>query len=287
MNAAAPALAGRVCVVAGASRGLGRGVAQALGEAGATVICSARSSRFGQRTEGRRECVEETAEQVQEAGGQGVPYVCDHTDPRALHDFAAWTLRRHGPPHCVVLAVWGGNEGFDGERYADGARFGTPFYHRSLEPLETAFRTGAGAALATARAFAPLLLKARAGLIVTIGFDSAGVFIGDVVYDLGKAALLRASQIMAVELAPHAVTSLHLTPGFVRTERVLDAGRGAQAGETPLYTGRAVAALAGDAQVSALNGQSLYVADLALRYGFSDADGSRPARFDLSRSQDP
>lgn len=279
-TAAERPLAGRICVVAGASRGVGRGIALGLGAAGATVIVAARSTRFGRRTEGRQETVEDTAEAVQAAGGEGYPYVCDLGDARALHDFAAWTLRRFGPPDCVACAVWGGNEGYDGERYADGSRFGTPFFQRSLSSVETALRTGPLAALAVARAFVPMMLQVRRGLIVTIGFDGEGRYLGDVAYDLGKVAIRRASEIMAIELAPHGLACVHLTPGFVRTERVVDAGMGDAATQSPLYSGRAVAALLADPDVAALNGQSLFVADLARRYGFTDEDGTQPARFD-------
>jgi NAD(P)-dependent dehydrogenase (short-subunit alcohol dehydrogenase family) len=278
MSGIAP-LDGKVCVVAGASRGLGRGIALGLAEAGATVICSARSSRFGGRTEGRRETVEDTAEAVQAAGGQGHPYVCDHTDTRALHDFAAWVLRRHGPPDVVACAVWGGNEGFDGSTYADGSHFGTPFFQRSLAPFDVALRTGAYAYLATVRAFAPLMVPRGAGLAVAVGFDSEDAYMGDVFYDLGKAAILRASRIAAFELGPRGLSCVHLSPGFVRTERVVDAGHAEQAGQSPLYAGRAVAALAADPAVGARNGQSLFVADLAAQYGFTDTDGTRPGRF--------
>ncbi len=97
-EAAAPPLAGKVCVVAGASRGVGRGIALGLAEAGATVVCSGRSTRFGHRTEARGETVEDSAEAVEEAGGRGHPYVCDHTDPRALHDLSAWVLRGWARP---------------------------------------------------------------------------------------------------------------------------------------------------------------------------------------------
>jgi NAD(P)-dependent dehydrogenase (short-subunit alcohol dehydrogenase family) len=275
-------LAGKVCIVAGASRGVGRGLALGLAEQGATVICSGRSTRFGGRTEGRRETVEDTAEAVQAAGGQGHPYACDHTDAKALHEFAAWVLRRHGPPDVVACAVWGGNEGFDGTVYADGATFGTPFWQRSLAPFDTAMRTGAYALLATTRAFAPLMIPAATGLVAAVGFDSGGVYMGDVFYDIGKAGILRASEIIAAELGPRGVTTVHLTPGFVRTERVLDAGHGEQATQSPLYAGRALAALAGDPGVARRNGQSLFVADLAMEYDFTDLDGTRPGRFVLA-----
>ena len=275
-------LDGKVCVVAGASRGVGRGLALGLAEQGATVICGARSTRFGGRTEGRGETVEDAAEAVQAAGGQGHPYACDLTDMRALHDFAAWVLRRHGPPDVVACAVWGGNEGFDGNEYKDGSQYGTPFWQRGLAPFDTAMRTGAYALLATARAFAPLMIPNASGLIAAVGFDSEGVYMGDVFYDLGKAAILRASQIMAAELGPRGITTVHMTPGFVRTERVVDAGHGEQATQSPLYAGRALAALAADPAVAGKNGRSLFVADLAVEYGFTDVDGTQPGRFVVS-----
>jgi NAD(P)-dependent dehydrogenase (short-subunit alcohol dehydrogenase family) len=258
---------------------VGRGIALGLAEAGATVICSGRSSRFGNRTQGRRETVEDTAEAVEEAGGRGFPYVCDHTDPRQLYDFAAWVLRRFGPPTLVACAVWGGNEGYDGKTYSDGSAFGTPFWERPLTAFDTAMRTGAYALLATGRAFAPLMLQAGEGLIVAVGFDSGAAYVGDVFYDLGKAAILRTARIMEAELGPRGVDVVHLTPGFVRTERVLEAGMGDEATETPRYAGRAVAALAADERRAWGPSVSLFVADLARRYGFTDVDGTQPGRF--------
>lgn len=272
-------LEGKVCLVAGAARGVGRGVALAMGEAGATVIATGRSTRFGYRTEGRNETVEDTVEDINAAGGNAYPYICDHTDTRALQDLAAWLLRRHGAPDVVVSAVWGGNEGFDGRRYADGSAWGAPFWQRGLDGLEQALETGPYAYFATLRALVPLMTKRGSGLIVAIGFDGEGAYLGDAWYDLGKSAIRRATQIAARELEPHGITALHLTPGHVATERVVEAGHGDDATETPLYAGRAVAALAADETVSRYCGQSLFAADLAQDYGFTDADGEKPARF--------
>ncbi|MDU0339405.1 SDR family NAD(P)-dependent oxidoreductase [Bosea rubneri] len=277
---AAP-LANKICLVAGASRGLGRGIARALGQAGATVICTGRSSEAGPRTDQRLETFEDTAREVEAAGGKGQPYRCDHTNEREVDQLVAWCLRRFGRLDCVVDAVWGGNEGYDGDRYRDGSAFGTPFWRRPVARLGESFESGVYAQLLLARAVAPALAQMRQGLIVTVSFDTAGGYLGDVFYDLGKTAMNRLSLAMAQELKPFGVTALALSPGHVLTERVRDAGLAEQATETPLYAGRAVAALAADPDVMRHAGQTLHVADLARIYGFTDADGRQPERFTL------
>ncbi|KUL97247.1 short-chain dehydrogenase [Bosea sp. WAO] len=274
-------LASKICLVAGASRGLGRGIARALGQAGATVICTGRSSEAGPRTDQRLETFEDTAREVEAAGGKGQPYRCDHTNEREVDQLVAWTLRRFGRLDCVVDAVWGGNEGYDGERYPDGSAFGSPFWRRPAGRLGQSFESGVYAQLLLARAVAPAMAQMRQGLIVTVSFDTAGGYLGDVFYDLAKTAMNRLSFAMAQELAPFGVTALGLSPGHVLTERVRDAGLSAETTETPLYAGRAVAALAADPQVARHAGQMLQVADLARLYGFTDADGRQPERFTL------
>lgn len=277
---AAP-LAGKVCLVAGASRGLGRGIARALGQAGATVICTGRSSEAGPRTDQRMETFEDTAREVEAAGGKGQPYRCDHTNEREVDQLVAWCLRRFGRLDCVVDAVWGGNEGYDGERYPDGSTFGAPFWRRPVARLGEGFESGVYAQLLLARAVAPAMAQMRQGLIVTVSFDTAGGYLGDVFYDLAKTAMNRLSFAMAQELKPFGVTALALSPGHVLTERVRDAGLSEETTETPLYAGRAVAALAADPEVARHTGKVLHVADLARDYGFTDADGRQPERFTL------
>lgn len=274
-------LAGRICLVAGASRGLGRGIARALGEAGATVIVTGRSSEAGPRTEGRPETFEDTARLVDEAGGNGVPYRCDHTNEREVDQLVAWALRRFGRIDVAVSAVWGGNEGFDGEHNADGSNWGTPFWRRPATPFGRAIETGAWAALLLAKAVAPGMVANRDGLIAIVSFDDGGVYLGDVFYDLGKAAMNRLAFACGTELRAHGVTVLALSPGHVRTERVIDAGHAEHAGETPLYAGRAVAAISADPERLTLAAGVHAVADLARRYGFTDEDGTQPARFRL------
>jgi len=279
------ALANRICLVAGASRGVGRGVARALGEAGATVIVTARSTETGWRTDGRAEVIEDTAREVEAAGGRGHHYICDHTKERAVDAMVSWTLRRFGRIDLLVNAVWGGNEGFDGTRHADGSQFGTAFWRRSSGSLGHALETGLYAQFLTSRAVAPAMVSARKGLIVTISFDAGGGYLGDVVYDVGKAAMNRLSLAMATELKPHGVTALTLSPGFVRTERVVEAGQGGEATETPRYAGRAVAALAADPDVARFAGQLVHAADMARLYHFTDDDGSQPARFAITQGE--
>ncbi|WP_291823625.1 SDR family NAD(P)-dependent oxidoreductase [Bosea sp. (in: a-proteobacteria)] len=274
-------LANRVCLVAGASRGLGRGIARALGEAGATVIVTGRSSEAGPRTDHRPETFEDTAREVDAAGGKGHPYRCDHTQEREVDQLVSWCLRRFGRLDGVVDAVWGGNEGYDGERYPDGSAFGAPFWRRPVARLGQSFESGVYAQLLLARAVAPAMVQARKGLIVTVGFDTSAGYLGDVVYDLAQAAMNRLTLAMGQELKPFGVTALGLSPGRVATERVRDAGLATEAFETPAYAGRAVAALLADADVARHTGQVLSVADLARLYGFTDRNGSQPARYEI------
>ncbi|GBU16056.1 MULTISPECIES: SDR family NAD(P)-dependent oxidoreductase [Methylobacterium] len=275
-------LAGKVCLVAGASRGVGRGIARGLGEAGATVIVTARSSETGARTEMRSEAVEDTAREVDAAGGDGHHYLCDHTSERAVDGLVHWALRRFGRIDVAVSSVWGGNEGYDGERYPDGSSWGTPFWRRSAEPYGGFLEVGPYAGLLLARAVAPAMVAAKSGLIALVSFDTGEGYLGDIYYDLAKTATNRLALAFSAELKPYGVTALALSPGFVRTERVIEAGHGDMATESPLYAGRALAALAADPEIAARSGQVLHAGDLARHYGFTDADGSRPPRFRVS-----
>jgi NAD(P)-dependent dehydrogenase (short-subunit alcohol dehydrogenase family) len=273
------ALASRVCLVAGASRGVGRGVARALGEVGATVIVTARSTETGQRTDGRAEVIEDTAREVDAAGGRGHHYICDHTKERDVDTLVSWCLRRFGRIDVLVNAVWGGNEGFDGTRHADGSQFGTPFWRRGSRSLGHALESGLYAQFLTSRAVTPAMVSAKKGLIVSISFDTGPGYLGDVVYDLAKTAMNRLSLAMAEELKPHGVSAMVVSPGFVRTERVVDAGMSADATETARYAGRAVAALAADPDAGRFSGQIVHAADMARLYHYTDDDGSQPSRF--------
>ncbi|MBV8768835.1 MAG: SDR family NAD(P)-dependent oxidoreductase [Hyphomicrobiales bacterium] len=271
-------LEGRACLVAGASRGVGRGIALALGEAGARVIVTGRSSEAAASTDGRPETIEETAREVSARGGDGLLFRCDHTVPRELDALMAYVRRVAPSLDLAVLNVFGGNDGFDGERYPDGSSYGTPFWRRPAARLGHLMETAVYANLLTAQALTPFMVAARKGLIVVSTFDAGGAYLGDAFHDLAMASSARLAFAMAKDLAPHGVTALSLSPGLVRTERAIAAGLGEDAKESPLYAGRVVAALAADRNVARFAGQVLHVADLARLYGVTDLDGSQPRR---------
>ena len=191
-----------------------------------------------------------------------------------MNGLVGWVLRRFGRVDLAVCAVWGGNEGFDGRRYPDGAAWGTPFWRRSAAPFGHTMETGPYAALLLARAVAPAMVSAKAGLIALVSYETEAGYLGDLPYDLAKAATNRLAFAAAEELRPFGVTALALSPGHVRTERSVDAGLADETAESPLRAGRALAALAADPQVAEEAGRTLRVADLARRYAIADGPGS-------------
>ncbi len=285
-------LSGRVALVAGATRGAGRGIAVALGEAGATVYCTGRSSRLATRPErppdaspfelaGRPETIEETAELVEAAGGSGVGLRIDHTDEIQVEALVARIERDHGRLDVLVNDVWG----------CDAlTEWGVPFWQLDLAKGRTMLERGLLSHLITSRHAAALMVEAGAGLIVEITDGERLDYRGTVFYDLVKTGAIRAAHAMAEELRPHGVAALALTPGFLRSEAMLEhfgvteeTWRDAVAfdlnfvhSETPRFVGRAVAALAADAEVMARSGRVWSSWELARAYGFSDADGARP-----------
>jgi NAD(P)-dependent dehydrogenase (short-subunit alcohol dehydrogenase family) len=289
-------LANVVAIVTGASRGAGRGIAVELGAAGATVYVTGRSTRAQPATTygpllalsdmaTLPGSIEQTADEVTQAGGRGVPVRCDHTREE---DVAALFARVHSTSGRVDLLVnnaWGGHEAFTGV-------FERPFWEQPLDQWDAMFDRGVRNHLLASRFAAPLMLAQKRGLIVTTTFwDRDRYLRGNLFYDLAKAAMSRLAFGMAEELRPHGVASLAVSPGWMRTEFVL-AGhktdeqhwreRPALARtESPRYLGRAVAALAGDANVMEKSGGVHHVADLARAYGFADIDGRQVEAFQL------
>ncbi len=272
-------LKGKIAVVTGASRGAGRGIAQELGAAGATVYVTGRSTRSGSRTLDRPETIEETADMVTELGGAGIPVRVDHTIDTEVQALFARVRAEQGRLDLLVNNVWGLHD----RQWPDGPVPGGPFWEEPEMPWDILFNAGVRAHLVASRCAVPLMLGQGTGLIVTTSFFDQGKYTGNFWYDLAKNALNRLAFAMAQELKARSITSVAVSPGFMRTELVLaSVGAGAETWrdfpalartETPRYVGRAVVALASDPGVLTKTGQCLTAGELAREYGFTDIDG--------------
>ena len=264
-----PDLDGTVAVVTGASRGVGRGIAEVLGQCGATVVVTARSTRDGSGREERPGSVEETAEAVTAAGGQGVPVAVDHTELAQIEAlFARVREEQGGRLDLVVCNAWGGYENYD------RAAFDLKFWEAPPENWAKMIDRGVRMSYLTARAAAPLLIERGRGLLLFTGAGDRGVYLGNLVYDVAKAALIRMAWGMAEELRPHGVTAIALLPGFTRTEGVMSMyGGDLSITNSTQYVGRSVVALLTDPGVDRLSGLQLRTGDVAATYGFPDTDG--------------
>jgi len=279
-----PALAGKVALVAGATRAAGRGIAVQLGAAGATVYVTGRSTR-GQRSEmDRPETIEETAALVDEAGGRGIAVQVDHLVPEQVRALVARIESEQGALHVLVNDIWG----------ATRMEWNKTVWESDLEYGLRTLRLGVDTHAITSHFAIPLLIEKPGGLVVEVT-DGTDEYNKDhyrvsFFYDLAKAAVNRMAFALAHELEPHGATAVSLTPGWLRSEAMLDAYKVTEASwrdatkvqphfaisETPAFIGRAVAALAADPEVKRWNGKSLSSGELAKVYGFTDADGSRP-----------
>lgn len=272
-----PDLKGKVAVVTGASRGIGRGIALVLGEAGATVFITGRSTR-GSTTENMAGSIEETAEAVSARGGLGIAVRCNHTvDGEVEALFSRVKDEEQGRLDLLVNNVWGGYEQYEFDRFA------LPFWEQPLRHWQGMFEAGVRAHLVASRLALPLMLAVRRGLIInTVAWDR-GLYLGNLFYDVAKAAIVRMSWGMAKELRPYGVVALALAPGFVRTERVMAAHSmqpfSLDRTESPEYIGRAVAFLEADPRTMEKSGKILAVGDLAKEFGFTDIDGNQPPAF--------
>lgn len=275
-------LGGKVAVVAGATRGAGRGIACMLGEAGATVYCTGRSIR-GKLASGKKrpETIEETAEMVAARGGVGIYAQVDHTVEDQVKALFKRVKKEQGRLDILVNDVWGGDE---------LTEFGKTFWNVSLQKGRVMLERAVFSHIITSHYAAPLLMETGQGLIVEITDGDFFGYRGNIFYDLVKTSVIRLAFAMARELRKRNITSVALTPGFLRSEAMLDHfgvteenwQEGAKkepnfiASETPFYVGRAVAALAADPQVSKKSGRVFSSWGLALEYGFTDIDGRQP-----------
>lgn len=272
-------LEGRVAVVTGASRGIGKGIALELGAAGATVYATGRSATDG-RLPGS---VNTTAEQIAELGGEGVGVVCDHTDDAAVTDLFARVSSERGRLDVLVNNVYNSP--------AAARWLGKPFWEVPAKAWDEMFMIGVRSHYVASSLAAPMLLE-NGGLIVNVSSPGSIRYMHNVVYGVGKAAVDRMTRDMAHELEGRGVAVVSIWPGIVNTEllQMIPAGPDGRrvltlpgegeydlaGAETPRFSGRAVAALAADAKRERWSGESVYVADLADHYGFTDLDGRVP-----------
>ena len=270
-----------IALVAGGTRGAGRGISVELGATGATVYVTGRSTREGRSAMGRPETIEDTAERVTEAGGTGIPVRVDHSQPEEVAALTERIRSEQGRLHVLVNDIWGGDPLID---------WGKPFWEHSLEDGLRAWRQALETHVITSWHAAPMIIESGGGLIVEVtdGYDDK--FRGSLFYDFPKHGVIRLAKAQAEELRPHGVTALAITPGFLRSEAVLDhfgvsegnwrdaieKDRHFAESETPHYVGRAVAALARDPDVARWAGQALTSWGMAREYGFTDIDGRKP-----------
>jgi NAD(P)-dependent dehydrogenase (short-subunit alcohol dehydrogenase family) len=298
-------LQGKIALVAGATRGAGRGIAIALGDAGATVYCTGRSSRTNARKNSSRpETIEETAELVTSAGGLGIAVRVDHTIPAEVKKLAARIKRQHQGLDILVNDVWGGDE---------ITEWSKPFWKVNLENGLHMLKQAVHSHIITAHYAAPLMLGRKGGIILEITDGDAFYYRGNLFYDLVKISVIRLAFAMSRELHKRDITALALTPGFLRSERMLehfkvteanwkdagnrkmnndenskdqnDAPSDFMVSESPRYIGRAVVALATDPNVKRKTGRVFSSWALAREYGFTDLDGTQPHWGDYSRKK--
>lgn len=278
-------LEGKVALVAGGTRGAGRGIAVELGAAGATVYVTGRTTRERPSEYARPETIEETAELVTAAGGHGIAVRVDHLMADEVRTLVARIRAEQGRLDILVNDIWGGEKLFAWDK---------PVWAHDLPNGLRLLRLGIDTHLITAHGALPLLIEFPGGLLVEVT-DGTADYNADhyrinPFYDLAKVALTRLAWTHAKDLAPHGATAVSITPGWLRSEMMLEAFGVTEANwrdatskvphfvisETPRFVGRAVAALAADPDRARWNGQSLSSGQLAKVYGFTDLDGSRP-----------
>jgi NAD(P)-dependent dehydrogenase (short-subunit alcohol dehydrogenase family) len=274
-----------VALVAGATRGAGRGIAVGLGEIGATVYCTGRTTREQRSEYNRPETIEETAELVNAAGGTGIAVQVDHLESSQVAALVARIDSEQGRLDVLVNDVWGGEGKFAWDK---------PVWEHDLGDGLRLLRLALDTHLITSHHALPLLIREPGGLLVemtdgTADYNAAR-YRNSTFYDLAKTAVLRLAWAQSRELEPHGATAVALTPGWMRSEMMLDAFRVSEENwrdalefqphfaisESPRFVGRAVAALATDPDLARWNGASLSSGQLAREYGFTDVDGSRP-----------
>ena len=277
-----------IAVVAGASRGAGKGTALALAQLGATVYVTARSTGNNYTFSDLPYSIEETAKQINECGGVGIPMQCDYTDDTQVKQLFQKIHRQSDKIDLLVNAAWGGEEiKINNEPFwkYPPKQWNTPFWTHYKSHWEYMFNRGVRNYLAASCYAAEIMVKQRSGLIINISYWDDGKFMGELFYDLAKTTMNRLAFGLAHELKKDNIVVVSLAPGFMQTEVVMAAiNLNTEAikeafgfpTQTTTYVGRAVAALACDSKVMDKSGKTFHVSDLAKEYGFTDTDGSQP-----------
>ena len=279
-------LTGKVALVAGATRGAGRGTAVSLGEAGATVYCTGRSTRDRRSEYDRPETIEETAELVTEAGGTGIAVAVDHLEPDAVEALVGRIESESGRLDVLVNDIWGGELLFEWDK---------PVWEHDLAKGLRILRLAVDTHLITSHFALPLLIREPGGLVVEMTDGTRAYndrhYRLSAYYDLAKMSAIRLAFAQSRELEPHGCAAVALTPGWLRSEIMLeryvvteenwrdgaaDNPHFAAISETPRFVGRAVAAVASDPGLMGRTGGSFSSGELAREYGFTDLDGSQP-----------
>jgi NAD(P)-dependent dehydrogenase (short-subunit alcohol dehydrogenase family) len=254
----------RVALVTGAGRGVGKGIALALGTAGWTVGVTGRNLRR----------LDATAAAISERGGHGIALECEHRDDTAVTAVVERLASEHGRLDLLVNNVWAGP--------ADSAGFGAPAWERPLSDWDSLIDVGLRTHYVASVAACRVMVPQRSGLIVNISSFGARAHLHSVLYGIAKAGLDKMAHDLAVELRPHDVAAVSLWPGLVQTERLLASGLDEVAGfkivdgETPEFVGRVVLGLVDDPQLASRSGRSFVCAELAVEYGIAEADGRQP-----------
>ena len=277
-------LHGRVAIVTGASRGVGKGIALGLGEAGATVYVTGRTvddSRLPPFLKGTT--VPQSAQEVSLRGGVGIAHPCDLGDDAQMEELFQRVSREQGRLDLLVNNAWSAADHILG-----GYFFGTPFWEQPLSLWDDLMNVGLRCHYAASRWAARMMVPKGEGLMVNISYYGSRHYMNNVVYGVRQGAIDKLSADMAHELAPFNVCSLSLYPGVVRTEGMVaaaafDPAIGLSGSESPLFVGRCVAALCWERDRSAYNGTTLYTADLGRLYGIEEENGFRPERSEGER----
>jgi len=267
---------GKIALVTGASRGIGKGVALGLGEKGASVYVTGRTTIGGTGVQGLEGSINETAEAIKEIGGIGFALRCDHTDDNKVKWIFDSILEKEQRLDILVNNVWGGYECMfnnHGEYIWE-----KPFWEQPIEQWELMFSAGVRAHYVACWHAARIMIHQKQGLIVNLSHWAAREYSGNVCYGIAKAATDKLTSDAAHDLQPFNVSVISLYPGLVRTERVMRASEflDLSNSESPQYIGRVIAALYTDPALKEKSGKTLVAAQLGSEYGISDIDGNIP-----------